>query len=218
MTAGSQIWTNMILHCNMTINKLLQWKRKSYLYIAKSEKSLHDYKDTIHTLNTIINIIQNNINDNIDNTIECITDLKVFKQLLFDTNKIYNNILKKEKKTWSKAFSENSNTSATDNNTINNTTTDNSYNNINNSSSSLITNDIEIQNILASLPTVTSSSASIKKKKKVSRAGIELGTTLSAFLPKLNLTTTGARWFLGLGVVSVLSTTVFILFKNKKFR
>ena len=216
MSSGSQIWANMTLHCNMTINKLLQWKRKSYLYIAKSEKSLHEYTDTIHTLNTIINIIQNNINANIDNTIECITDLKVFKQLLFDTNKIYNNILKKEKKTWSKAFSENSNTSATDNNTTNNTTTDNSYNNINNSSSSLITNDIEIQNILASLPTTTTG---IKKsKKKVTNSGIELGTTLSAYLPKLNLTTTSARWFLGLGVMSVLSTTVFILFKNKKFR
>ena len=212
MTSGSQIWTNMTLHCNMTINKLHQWKRKSYLYIAKSEKSLHDYKDTIHTLNVIINIIQNNIDNNIDNTIEATNDLKVFKQLLVDTNKIYNNIIKKEKKTWSKAFSENSNISTnTETNKYNDNTTD--IHTTNNTSSGLITNDIEIQNILASLPTSTTS---IKKKKKVTRSGIELGT-VSAYLPKLNLTT-GARWFLGLGMVGVLSTTVFILFKNKKFR
>ena len=211
MSSGSQIWTNMTIHCNMTINKLYQWKRKSYLCIAKSEKSLHDYKDTIQTLNTIINIIQNNINTNIDNTIEATNDLKVFKQLLVDTIKIYNNILKKEKKTWSKAFSENSYIANTDTNNNNDNTND--IHTTNNTSSGLITNDLEIQNILASLPTSTTS---IKKKKKVTRSAIELGT-VSAYLPNLNLTT-GARWFLGVGMVGVLSTTVFILFKNKKFR
>ena len=214
MTSGSQIWTNMTLHCNMTINKLHQWKRKSYLYIAKSEKSLHDYKDTIHTLNIIINIIQNNIDNNIDNTTEATNDLKVFKQLLVDTNKIYNNIIKKEKKTWSKAFSENSYITNTDTNNNNNSTTD--IHTTDSTSSGLIANDIEIQNILASLPTTTTTTSIKKSKKKVSRGGIELGT-LSAYLPNLNLTT-GARWFLGLGVAGVLSTTVFILFKNKKFR